>query len=117
MIYFKLSFSGFMCYLVKLLKFVFLITIVTYWPTICPYICPNSFQCSAGWNVFGDPVCRHVKLCFHSIHLFVCLFVCLIGFYVTQTHYRSYGDVPAFLVEEELRCPSVYYFRHEREPK
>jgi hypothetical protein len=42
-------------------------------------------------------------------------FVCLIGFYVTSTQYRSYyGDVRALLVEEDLRCPSVHYLRHER---
>jgi hypothetical protein len=43
-------------------------------------------------------------------------FVC-IGFYVTSTQYRSYRDVPALLVEEDLRCPSVNYFRHERAPE
>jgi hypothetical protein len=32
------------------------------------------------------------------IHIF--LFVCLIGFYVTLTQYRSYGDVPALLVRK-----------------
>jgi hypothetical protein len=31
--------------------------------------------------------------------------------------YRSYRDVPALLVEEDLRCPSVHYFRHERVPE
>jgi hypothetical protein len=30
------------------------------------------------------------------------LFVCLIGFYTTPTQYRSYGDVPALLAEEDL---------------
>jgi hypothetical protein len=44
------------------------------------------------------------------------LFVCL-GFYVTSTQYRSYRDVPALLVEEDLRCPSVHYFRHGRAPE
>jgi hypothetical protein len=50
----------------------------------------------------------------------VCLFVCLFvyfGFYVTSTQYRSYRDIPALLVEENLRCPSVHYFRHERVPE
>jgi hypothetical protein len=42
-----------------------------------------------------------------------CLFVCF-GFYVTSTQDRSYRDVQALLVEEDLRCPSVHYFRHER---
>jgi hypothetical protein len=42
---------------------------------------------------------------------------CLIGFYVTPTQYRSFGDFPALLVEEDLMCPSVYYFRHERAPE
>jgi hypothetical protein len=42
-----------------------------------------------------------------------CLFVCF-GFYVTSTQYRSFGGVPALLVEEDLRCSSVHYFRHER---
>jgi hypothetical protein len=36
-------------------------------------------------------------------------FVCLIGFYVTRTQYRSYRDVPAVLVEEGLRTSSVHY--------
>jgi hypothetical protein len=44
------------------------------------------------------------------------LFVCF-GFYVTSTQYRSYRDVPALLVEEDLRCPSVHYFRHEQAPE
>jgi hypothetical protein len=35
-------------------------------------------------------------------------------FYVTSTQYRSYRDFPALLVEEDLRCPSVHYFRHGR---
>jgi hypothetical protein len=36
--------------------------------------------------------------------------VCLIGFYVTctPTQYRTYGDVPASLVEEDLGRPSVH---------
>jgi hypothetical protein len=37
----------------------------------------------------------------------VILFVCLIGFYISPTQNRSYGDVPALLVEEDLRCPSI----------
>jgi hypothetical protein len=52
---------------------------------------------------FGSYICR--------------LFICLIGFYVTPTHYRSYGHIPALLVEEDLRCPSIHYFRHEWEPE
>jgi hypothetical protein len=39
----------------------------------------------------------------------------LVGFYLAPT--LSYGDVPALLVEEDLRCASGYYFRHERAPK
>jgi hypothetical protein len=50
------------------------------------------------------------------LRTFCCLFVCF-GFYVTSTQYRSYRDVPALLVEEDLRCPSVHYFRHERAPE
>jgi hypothetical protein len=38
-------------------------------------------------------------------------------FYVTPTQYRSYGDVPALLVEEDLRCPSMHYYRHEQAPE
>jgi hypothetical protein len=38
---------------------------------------------------------------------------CLIGFYVKPTQYRSYGDVPVLLVEEDLMCPFVHYVRHE----
>jgi hypothetical protein len=34
--------------------------------------------------------------------------VCLIGFYVTLTQYRSYNTVTALLVEEDLRCPSMH---------
>jgi hypothetical protein len=48
------------------------------------------------------------------IHYF--LFVWF-GFYVTSTQYRSYRDIPALLVEEDLRCLSVHYFRHERVPE
>jgi hypothetical protein len=44
-------------------------------------------------------------------------FVCLFGFYVTLTQYRSYDNVSALLVEEDLRCPSIHYFRHERAPE
>jgi hypothetical protein len=44
-------------------------------------------------------------------------FVCLFGFSVTLTQYRSYGDVPALLVKEDLRCPSVHYFRHKQAPE
>jgi hypothetical protein len=40
-----------------------------------------------------------------------------IGFYVTPTQYRLYGDVPALLVEEDLSCLSVHYFRHKRAPE
>jgi hypothetical protein len=49
--------------------------------------------------------------------LFIFFFVVCFGFYVTSTQYRSYHDVPALLVEEDLRCPSVHCFRHEREPE
>jgi hypothetical protein len=31
-----------------------------------------------------------------------------IGFYVASTKYRPYGDFPALMVEENLRCPSVF---------
>jgi hypothetical protein len=31
----------------------------------------------------------------------------------TLTQYRSYRDVAAYLVEEDLRSPSVHDFRHE----
>jgi membrane protease YdiL (CAAX protease family) len=48
---------------------------------------------------------------------FVILFIIFLGFYVTSTQDRSYRDVPALLVEEDLRCPSVHYFRHERVPE
>jgi hypothetical protein len=44
----------------------------------------------------------------------ISLFVCMIEFYVTLTQYRSYGDIPAVMVEEDLRFPSVHYFRHEQ---
>jgi hypothetical protein len=36
-----------------------------------------------------------------------------LGFYVAPTWYRSYGIFPALLVEEDLRGPSVHYFRHK----
>jgi hypothetical protein len=41
----------------------------------------------------------------------------LLGVYVTPTQHRSFGDVPALLVEEDLRCTIVHYFRHERVTK
>jgi hypothetical protein len=37
----------------------------------------------------------------------------LAGFYLTPTQYRSYGDFPTLLMEEDLRCPNVHYFRHK----
>jgi hypothetical protein len=69
-------------------------------------------------NILTLPCNRHsfladyLKIIFNS-QLQKCLFVCF-GFYVTSTQYRSYRDVPALLVEEDLRCPSVHYFRHKR---
>jgi hypothetical protein len=47
-----------------------------------------------------------------SIGLFV-----YFGFYVTSTQYKSYRNIPALLVEEDFRCPSGHYFRHERAPE
>jgi hypothetical protein len=49
----------------------------------------------------------------------IILFICLIGFYVydTLTQYRSFGDVPDLLVEKNLRCPSMHYFRHKQAPE
>jgi hypothetical protein len=47
-------------------------------------------------------------------YIFVCLFYWI---YVTPKQYRSYGDVPALLVEEDRRRPSVHYLRHERVPE
>jgi hypothetical protein len=44
-------------------------------------------------------------------------FFILIGFYVTLAQYRSYRDVSALLVEEDLRCLSVHYSRHKRAPE
>jgi hypothetical protein len=32
------------------------------------------------------------------------LFVCLFGFYVTPTQYRSFGDVPALLIDCKRIC-------------
>jgi hypothetical protein len=32
-------------------------------------------------------------------------------------HIDTYRDVSALLVQEDLRCPSVHYFRHERAPE
>jgi hypothetical protein len=43
--------------------------------------------------------------------------VCLIGFYFTWKQFRSYGDLPALLVEEDLRFPAMHYFRHKRAPE
>jgi hypothetical protein len=61
----------------------------------------------------------------HSCLFFFVLFsktviiniVCLFGFYVTPTQYRSFGDVQALLVEEDLRCRSVHYFRYKQAPE
>jgi hypothetical protein len=50
---------------------------------------------------------RHFDL---NVFLFVSF-----EFYVTSTQYRSYRDVPALLVEEDLTF--VHYFRHERAPE
>ena len=40
--------------------------------------------------------------------------VFLVGFSVTPILYRLYGVFQAFLVEEALSCPHVYYFRHKQ---
>jgi hypothetical protein len=42
---------------------------------------------------------------------------CLVGFYVATTKKRLYGDVSALLLKEDMRCPTVYYFRHRRAPE
>ena len=34
-----------------------------------------------------------------------------VRFYVAPTLWRLYGEFPALLVEGDLRCPSVHYFR------
>jgi hypothetical protein len=41
----------------------------------------------------------------------------LVGFNVIQTKQRSYGVFPVSAVREDLRCPSMYYFRHEWAPE
>jgi hypothetical protein len=56
----------------------------------------NHFNCSRSTETRLDQRVR--------VSLFVCLFYWV---YVTPIQYRSYGDVPALLVEEELRCPSM----------
>ena len=45
------------------------------------------------------------------------IFVWLVGFNVAPTLFRLYGDFPALLVEEDLRCSSVHYFRHKQAPE
>jgi hypothetical protein len=35
----------------------------------------------------------------------------LVGFEVTPAPLRSHGDFPVLLVEEDLICPSMHYFR------
>jgi hypothetical protein len=39
------------------------------------------------------------------------------GFHDTPAQYMSYGDIAPLLVEEDLGCPSVHYFQHERAPE
>jgi hypothetical protein len=46
-----------------------------------------------------------------------CLFVCLVGVYVTPTQCKSYGDVLALLVEKDLVCLPMHYFWLERAPE
>jgi hypothetical protein len=53
--------------------------------------------------------------CQHVSQEFV-FFVCLIRFYVSPTQYKSYGYVPALLMEKDLSCPSVHYFRRVEPP-
>jgi hypothetical protein len=85
---------------------------------------------------FSDSICAGTFTLF-MVRLFTCLwyfhennifitcsfvflyyiYIWLIGFYVTPTQYRSFGDVPALLVKEDLKCPSLHYFRHERAPE
>jgi hypothetical protein len=54
----------------------------------------------------------YIYIYIHFVYIFF-----LLGFYVTPTQYRSFGDVPALLVKEDLRCPYVYFFRHKRAPE
>jgi hypothetical protein len=65
---------------------------------------------------------------YHTISIFAILNGCgnltggdmekaYVCFYVTSTQYRSYLDIPALLVEEDLKCSSVHYFKHERGPE
>ena len=41
----------------------------------------------------------------------------LVGFYVTPNLQWLYGDFPPLLVEEDLICLSLHYFRHKRAPE
>jgi hypothetical protein len=68
----------------------------------------KSFQCCCFFflSVFssGSHFVQHT-----TKNLAACLFVCLLaaclfGFYFTETQYRSYGNISALLVEEDLRC-------------
>jgi hypothetical protein len=49
--------------------------------------------------------------------LFVFVVVFQFGLYVATTQYRSYGDISALLVEEDLRCPFMHFVRHKRAPE
>jgi hypothetical protein len=48
-------------------------------------------------------------MCTLAEHLFLFGF----GFYVALPQYKSYTSFSASLVEEDLRCLAVHYFRHE----
>jgi hypothetical protein len=59
-------------------------------------------------NILFYTVNKRVQL-YMYILTFFCLFVYLI------LHFTLY--VPALLVEEDFRCPSEHYFRHEQAPE
>jgi hypothetical protein len=88
-----------------------------YFSSQCHWPCPNLHH-----NVTGhvqNPLInkwKHWQICRFKKTYENLFFVCF-GFYVTSTQNRSYRDIPALLVEEDLRCPSMHYFRHKWAPE
>jgi hypothetical protein len=50
----------------------------------------------------------YIKGIFFFSSFLVVIIIIMVGLYVAPTQYRSYGDFPASLVQEDLRSPSDY---------
>jgi hypothetical protein len=74
-------------------------------------------DCTKGFpfNCFYESIkqkCAHATKSLYCVNLDI-----FVGFIVAPTHYRSYGDLPPVLMEDDLMCPSLNFFRHKRAPR